>query len=504
MIRTCFLLTLLGGLGLGARAQTGAVGIGTAAPHASAALEVSSPAGNQGFLPPRLTYSQRTGISNAAAGLLVYQTDASPGPPAAPAGYYYHTGTQWLPLGQGDNLGSHAATQDVDLQAYALRMGNTPGGNLVIGANAGTSFTFTGAAQLNLLLGAYSGQNTTTGHRNAFVGYAAGGENTTGTRNCFVGNWSGLSNTSGNENSFHGIYSGYSNTSGSGNYFGGYESGYSNTTAGGNHFVGYQSGRANTSGSQNQFEGYQAGYANTIGIRNHFSGYQAGFANVGGNYNYFSGYHAGLQNSGGSDNTFVGAEAGQANTTGAGNVFVGSLAGANTAGGSLNTALGTDAGPITAALSNTTALGYRARARQSNTLILGGTDAYAVQVGINTDAPQARLDVVGFLRVSGATNTPSTGTVPELAFRELTATLPATAGQQVLVSHGLTDSKILGLQVLVDCASGNTAPPGLTDNPGELFFAYLNAGRVVLRTGQGSSSSQVLGRSARILITYKE
>jgi hypothetical protein len=55
-------------------AQTG---IGTTSPHASAKFEVFSE--NKGFLPPRMTASQRGNIPSPAAGLMVYQTDGSDG-----------------------------------------------------------------------------------------------------------------------------------------------------------------------------------------------------------------------------------------------------------------------------------------------------------------------------------------------------------------------------------------------------------------------------------------
>lgn len=51
------------------------VGIGTIAPHQSAALEVSS--ATQGFLPPRLTFSQRNAIANPSAGLVIWCTDCN-------------------------------------------------------------------------------------------------------------------------------------------------------------------------------------------------------------------------------------------------------------------------------------------------------------------------------------------------------------------------------------------------------------------------------------------
>ena len=118
------------GLIFSTAAQAQSVGIGTASPNAAAALEVSSPANNQGFLPPRLTYAQRTGISNAVAGLLVYQSSTTP----SPAGYYYYTGLAWLPLlSQGDNLGTHTATQDLNLNGNQLSGGTSNNVGIVSG-----------------------------------------------------------------------------------------------------------------------------------------------------------------------------------------------------------------------------------------------------------------------------------------------------------------------------------------------------------------------------------
>lgn len=50
----------------------GPVGIGTASPHASAQLELSSTI--KGFLPPRLTTTQRDAIASPATGLIIFNT----------------------------------------------------------------------------------------------------------------------------------------------------------------------------------------------------------------------------------------------------------------------------------------------------------------------------------------------------------------------------------------------------------------------------------------------
>jgi microcystin-dependent protein len=70
----------------------GNVGIGTAIPAASAALEVT--ATDKGMLIPRMTKARRDLIASPAAGLLVYQTDNTPG-------FYFYDGAQWSSISAG-------------------------------------------------------------------------------------------------------------------------------------------------------------------------------------------------------------------------------------------------------------------------------------------------------------------------------------------------------------------------------------------------------------------
>lgn len=60
---------------LGAFAQNGDVGIGTPTPHNTAALDITST--TKGLLIPRMTTSNRTGITSPATGLQVYDTDTN-------------------------------------------------------------------------------------------------------------------------------------------------------------------------------------------------------------------------------------------------------------------------------------------------------------------------------------------------------------------------------------------------------------------------------------------
>ncbi|WP_254562294.1 hypothetical protein [Dyadobacter diqingensis] len=103
-----FLTALLLAASQFANAQTN-VGINNPTPNASAALDVTST--TQGMLVPRMTLAQRnlinqiSGVSTPATGLLIYQTDNTPG-------FYFYNGSAWTTLtgtnGQGVPTGGVA------------------------------------------------------------------------------------------------------------------------------------------------------------------------------------------------------------------------------------------------------------------------------------------------------------------------------------------------------------------------------------------------------------
>lgn len=66
------------------------VGIGTNTPNPSSSLDILS--NEQGLLIPRMEQAQRDNIANPAIGLLIYQTNNSPG-------FYYFNGANWITFG---------------------------------------------------------------------------------------------------------------------------------------------------------------------------------------------------------------------------------------------------------------------------------------------------------------------------------------------------------------------------------------------------------------------
>ncbi|RZK94316.1 MAG: hypothetical protein EOO62_30825, partial [Hymenobacter sp.] len=272
-----------------AQAQTGGVGIGTTAPDASAALEIKST--SQGLLLPRLTLAQRTTFTASTtappvAGLVIYQTDNTPG-------LYAYDGTAWVRLG-ADNLGSHTATQALNLQANALTGTGANLGTVVgVGVRADGGLNLgQNTAYNDIYLGYQAGQSSATGGYNQFIGYQSG-QNTTGYYNQFSGYQSGQFNTTGNGNQFSGYQAGQYNTTGSTNYFSGYQAGQFSTTGTGNMFLGLFSGQYTSTGNENLFIGYSSGRRNQTGSGNLFMGYFSGWENRTGSNNVFLGYESG-------------------------------------------------------------------------------------------------------------------------------------------------------------------------------------------------------------------
>jgi hypothetical protein len=156
-------------------------------------------------------------------------------------------------------------------------------------------------------------------------------------------------------------------------------------------------------GGSNVFVGGLAGNFSMTGNGNTAVGATTFEGNTTGAFDTAIGVDALLSNQTGTENTAVGGSALQANSGGSFNTAIGFNAGftgptfsfANKTGSS-NTFIGFNSGPATTAqLTNATAIGANAMVSASNALVLGGTGANAVNVGIGTSSPPVRLSVQG-------------------------------------------------------------------------------------------------------------
>jgi len=149
-------------------------------------------------------------------------------------------------------------------------------------------------------------------------------------------------------------------------------------------------------GSYNTATGFQAlGGNGSTGQQNTADGFNALLGNFSGWNNTGSGYYALYNNITGNYNSALGAQALDSHVSGDYNTAVGSFALSGDSTGTQNTAIGYGAGVTKDGLTNATAIGARALVGASNSLVLGGTGAYSVSVGIGTQTPGNLLDIEG-------------------------------------------------------------------------------------------------------------
>ena len=257
----------------------------TSAINESAALEVKS--NSKGFLPPRMSASQRDAISNPTIGLEVYCTDCGQG-----GSLSIYNGSNWTLVNQqlsitGDTLRltnsnyvilptTGQSVQSLDdlndaisnstqlaIGSGALNSTTTATDNVAIGLSALTNINSGGA---NIAIGTNTMRNVTTGNHNTAIGYHALYQNIIGSRNTALGSRA-MFYASGSDNIALGEQALYS-SSGGGNIAVGNGSLYGNSTGGSNTAVGYGSMGQNTTGGGNTSVGSNALSSNITGSNN--------------------------------------------------------------------------------------------------------------------------------------------------------------------------------------------------------------------------------------------
>ena len=168
-----------------------------------------------GILIPKMTMTQRDAITGHVAGLMIYQTDNTPG-------FYYYSGSAWATIGSLTGIGD-------------LTDASTANFNVFLGDNSGTNST--GDSEYNVAIGLNAMATNTTGKDNSAFGYYALNANVVGSDNVAIG-FSALSNSLASNNTAVGERTLFNVTSGSNNTaIGGY-TGLGITTGSGNVIIG--------------------------------------------------------------------------------------------------------------------------------------------------------------------------------------------------------------------------------------------------------------------------
>lgn len=212
------------------------------------------------------------------------------------------------------------------------------------------------------------------------------------------------------------------------------------------------------------FLGYNAGSVNTH-LTNTGIGFKSLQSNISGNNNTAVGYYS-LPSNTGNGNTGVGKNALLNNTT-----------------GSNNTALGYNANVGSVSLVNATAIGYNAVVNASNSLVLGGTGANTVNVGINTEIPAAKLDVNGNFKL-GTLGTAHTSIIKASAtVPSFTVMLNTTNVANISVS-GATTGAVVFVSPRSSLPAGIAIAYSYVSSTNTITIGFINSG--ILSTSLGT------------------
>jgi len=162
---------------------------------ASALLDVKST--SAGVLVPRMLMSERdNNIASPATGLLIYQTDNTPG-------FYYYNGSAWQPVsgvggdtdwtvsgvdiynGNSGNVGIGTTSPGAQLDIGGLVWQTGLGGSTFFGENAGANDDL--SLNINTFFGYSAGNSNISGDENVAVGYQALSSSTTAQQNIAIG-----------------------------------------------------------------------------------------------------------------------------------------------------------------------------------------------------------------------------------------------------------------------------------------------------------------------------
>lgn len=131
----------------------------------------------------------------------------------------------------------------------------------------------------------------------------------------------------------------------------------------------------------------------------------------------------------------------------------------------------------------------------SGTLFLGAGAVYPVTVSSTTVAFNKNITQSAYTSLGES--------APAIKFKKLTGTTAAAEGGTVNIAHGVTSSKILTIEGLVDAGGGIYARPGHVNNAGYQYDILLGGSNLTV-SNHATNSENILSKAIKILISYEE
>ncbi|MBL0357844.1 MAG: hypothetical protein IPP72_13575 [Chitinophagaceae bacterium] len=491
------------------------VGIGTTTPNASAQLEIQS--ATKGLLLPKISIGNvklAAPVTAPATGLLVYNTNTAISGGEG-EGFYYWNGTEWINLKTASNAwGTNGNGYTGPGIPVLGTRNNMP--ILVLMNNQKSAYL----DSFNTHYGFRAANNYTTGKNNVAIGRNALELNEDKSKLVAVGDSALYSNglgaadvSQGEQNTAVGYRALKNNTLGSYNTSLGYSTLFRNTTGFDNTAVGTSALGSNTTGTNNVAVGSFSMLTSTLskrcigigaytliynrrddiiaigdsallnnsfflsdvnlGINNLAIGSKALFGNIAGNNNLAIGREALLNNVSGNNNLALGYHSGFFNS-GSGNLFLGNNAGAN--------------------------------ARSSNKLYIENSEADSTAALIYGDFSADSLSLNAKVNIRDYTRlgTQASG-APAIKMKKIfIPSGPAVNGVQgYALGSGITDSKVIGVQVTLAYSGQWKIPPSYIDTPGYEYNIQIQNNNLVIVLKNGSSAN-IGSKPITALITYEE
>ena len=122
----------------------------------------------------------------------------------------------------------------------------------------------------------------------------------------------------------------------------------------------------------------------------------------------------------------------------------------------------------------------------------------------NNGAERMRIERDGNVLITGYTQLGTTAQgAPVIKMKKLTGTTNAAEGGANSITHGLTSTKIIGIQVMVEYSSGSYIPSNYTTSAGYQYDWNVDATNIIV-ANHGTNSENILSKPIKVLITYEE
>ena len=111
------------------------------------------------------------------------------------------------------------------------------------------------------------------------------------------------------------------------------------------------------------------------------------------------------------------------------------------------------------------------------------------------------IATTGDLDVGGYTTLGNDASAPAIKTKLIIGTAPANSSADFAINHNLTQSKIIGVHVLIISDNGNLNPPNLTVNANVNYQWYVTSTAVRIAL---NSATELDGNTYKVYITYEE